>query len=301
MNLATEIRAALHGKILAIHPDWLDAALARLAIEGMDAEARKPLAQPRSRSGKVAMLGVYGFIQQRADIFTRLFGGVSTDEMGEALDRLVADPSVDQIVLDFDTPGGEVYGVESLANKIHAAKQTKNVYAISNSLAASAGYWLASQASEVWVAPGGEVGSIGVYSMHTDISEAEKSFGVKRTFIKAGKYKAAGNPFEPLSDEVKARFQAQVSSYYDTFVSSVARGRDVRESVVRNGFGEGMTMLDHAAVKEGMADKVGTLQELLASLGVKDGSSTGRRAEDEEPKPQADLCREQAILAGLST
>ena len=109
MNLATEIRAALHGKILAVHPDWLDAALARLAIEGIQPEARKPLAQPRSKSGRVAVVPVHGFVQQRADLFSRIFGGVSTDELGEQLDRLVADSSVDQIVLDVDSPGGEVY------------------------------------------------------------------------------------------------------------------------------------------------------------------------------------------------
>lgn len=302
MNLANEIRAALHGKILAVKPEWMDAALSRLAIEGIPTEARKPLAQPRSRSGKVAVVGVYGFIQQRSAFLQRLFGGVSTDDTGEVIDRLVGDSTVEQIVLDVDSPGGEVAGVQVLADKIYAARQQKNIFAIANSLMASAAYWIGSQASEVWMAPGSEAGSIGVYSLHTDLSEIDKAMGVKRTFIRAGKFKAGGNPYEPLDEEVKAHLQSQINSFYDEFTGAVARGRDVRQSAVRNGFGEGLTLLDKAAVAEGMADRTGTLQELLASLGVKDSSSASRRAEADEPQKQAgDVCRERAILAGLSS
>lgn len=299
MNPATEARKALCGKILAIDEARLDSMLAALSLESSaDIEARKPLAQPRSRSGRVAVVPVYGFVQQRGDMLSRMFGGVSTEELGGVIDELANDKGIDHIVLDVDSPGGEVSGVQALADKIHATKEHKNIFAISNSLMASAAYWLGSQASELWIAPGAEVGSIGVYSMHTDVSEAEASMGVKRTFIKAGKYKAAGNPYEPMGEEVRARFQSQVNSYYDSFVGAVARGRGVRESAVRNGFGEGMTMLDSAAVQEGMADKVGTLQDLLASLGVKSSSAMARAEADRQTLAHY---KARARLAGMSS
>ena len=85
-----------------------------------------------------------------------------TEAFGAAFDRAAADSSIGAIVLNIDSPGGSVYGVEELADKIYKARGTKPVYAVANSLAASAAYWIGSAASQLYVTPSGEVGSIGV-------------------------------------------------------------------------------------------------------------------------------------------
>jgi len=118
------------------------------------------------------------------------------------------------------------------------------------------------------VTPSGEVGSIGVVAAHMDISKMAESAGLKVTLVSAGKYKTEGNQFEPLSDEARAALQVRVDDYYAMFVKAVARNRGVSPADVRNGFGEGRVVGAKQAVALGMADRVATLDETLARLGV---------------------------------
>jgi ClpP class serine protease len=118
------------------------------------------------------------------------------------------------------------------------------------------------------VTASGSVGSIGVLGVHDDLSGAMEKAGIKKTIISAGKFKADGNPFAPLGDDVRGRIQASVDAAYDSFVRDVARNRNVSLATVREGFGQG-DMVDAAqAVAEGMADRVGTLEETLQRFGA---------------------------------
>lgn len=241
-------------------------------------------------SGTVGVIPIYGTITQRADWMSEWSGGASTDAIGAALDEMVADPQIDAVILDVDSPGGSVYGVEELALKIHAATKTKKVTAVANSLAASAAYWLASQASEFVVSPNSEVGSIGVYVMHRDRSAAMERYGEKVTFVSAGELKTAGHPYGPLDDASKAELQKGVDDYYDKFVRAVARGRSASLTAVRGGFGRGGVVRAEEAVKEGMADKVGTLDSVLSRYGLSVADLT--RAEAERPEAVAETAAE---------
>lgn len=156
-----------------------------------------PAAGPRSsrgnaRSGAIAVIPVYGAIVQRASQIDICDGGTSTQQISAALADAMADDTVAQVLLDIDSPGGSVYGVQELAAEITGAK--KPVIAVANSLAASAAYWLGCAASEFYMTPGGEVGSIGVWQAHQDWSKALADAGVNTTLISAGKYKVEGNP-----------------------------------------------------------------------------------------------------------
>ena len=126
-----------------------------------------------------------------------------------------------------DSPGGSVYGVSELADEIMNARAQKPVIAIANSLAASAAYWIGCSASELYVTPGGEVGSIGVWQAHFDYSQALAAEGVTPTLISAGKYKVEGNPYAPLGEDALGFMQSRVDDYYAVFTKSVARGRGV--------------------------------------------------------------------------
>ncbi len=230
-----------------------------------DVEAAANGSQAGQGSG-LAILPLVGTVVQRADLFTEMSGAASLDRFTARFRQALADPDVGSIVIDVDSPGGAVSGVDELATEIFKARGRKPITAVANSLAASAAYWIATAADELVVTPSGEVGSIGVFAMHQDLSQMLEQAGVKVNLIAAGKYKVEGNPFEPLGDEARAAIQGRVDEYYDMFISAVARGRNVKKSDVRNGFGEGRVVGAKEAVSLGMADRVGTLNETIDRL-----------------------------------
>ncbi|MDQ2963225.1 MAG: S49 family peptidase, partial [Pseudomonadota bacterium] len=191
----------------AIMPDRLPTILAVLArwSKGIEADAnllatidadraardsRRGAAQ-RAGNGAIAVLPMYGIVAQRGGGVDDVSGpGVmSTTRFAAALRAALADETIGGIVIDVDSPGGSVYGVQELADEIYAARAQKPIYAVANTLAASAAYWLGSAASEFYVTPSGEVGSIGVYAAHEDWSKALDIAGIKTTLISAGQHK----------------------------------------------------------------------------------------------------------------
>ncbi len=218
--------------------------------------------------GPLALLSISGTIMHRASFFSDWSGGVSTEALSKSLRGALADPDVKAIVLDIDSPGGTVYGVPEFAEELFRARQTKPVIAQVNDIAASAAYFIASQATEIIVTPSGQVGSIGVLAAHREYSKADEKFGVKTTMVTAGKYKGERNPWEPLSKEAKAALQKEVEQYYEMFVAAVARGRSVPAETVRNGYGEGRMVMAEEALETGMVDRIGTLDETLVRTAV---------------------------------
>ena len=227
----------------------------------------------------VAVIGLRGIISHRIEAVDDISGpgGTSVEGFRSRLRDALQSPQVGSVVIDVDSPGGSVEGVDEMAAEIHAARGDKPIVAVANTLAASAAYYLASQADEVVVTPSGEVGSIGVFAAHEDISTALEREGVKMTLIHAGKHKIEGNPFEPLTDEARDAIQGDVDRHYAMFVDAVARGRGVKASAVRGGFGEGRTLGAREAVAEGMADRVGTLDETIRRLQGRSGNRPTRR------------------------
>ena len=226
--------------------------------------ARPAQAQPLP---SVAVLPLYGVISHRANLVNEASGGTSVQQFTKVFRQAAADPSIGAIVLDVDSPGGSVSGVPELAAEIRAARAQKPILAVANSLAASAAYWLGAQASESYVIPSGEVGSIGVYAMHQDESGFYDKAGVKTTLVSAGKYKTEGSPFEPLSEDGRDYLQGRVDDYYSMFVRDVAEGRGVEADLVRSGWGEGRVLGAQQAKAEGMVDDIATLDEVIQRAG----------------------------------
>lgn len=223
------------------------------------------------RAGAVAVVPLFGTIVQRAGLVTEYSGGTSAERFISSVRAALADPTVDAVVLDVDSPGGAVAGTVEAANALFSMRGQKPIVAVANSLAASAAYWIATQADEVVVTPSGDVGSIGVFSVHHEDSVAAERYGVKTTLVSAGKFKTAGNPYEPLGDEARALMQSRVDDAYVEFVSAVARGRGVSPKDVRSGFGEGAIVGASEAKRLGMADRVATLDETVARLSGRGG------------------------------
>lgn len=224
---------------------------------------------PANSGAGVAVLPLYGIIAQRMGIMEAMSGGTSTDSFAQAMRELVADSSVKAIVVDVHSPGGTTYGMTELADVIYGLRGQKPMVAQVNSLMASAAFWIGSQFDEIAVTPGGELGHIGVSSLHIDKSKALEDAGLKAYLVTAGKYKheqSMGSDLIPPTDEALAAMQASVDEAYGRFVSAVARGRRVTSDQVINGFGEGRVVSATDAVKLGMADRIATLEQTVTRL-----------------------------------
>jgi len=145
------------------------------------------------------------------------------------------------------------------------------------------------------ITPSGEAGSIGVYTLHEDISKYLDDLGIKETFVYAGKNKVEGNPYEPLGEDAKAHIQSTIDNFYDMFVGDVARHRGIKPADVEKQFGQGRAYGAAECLTRGMVDRVDTLQGTLARFGVSlYGEQASRRA-----TPSARLER-QVKLMGAS-
>ncbi len=235
------------------------------AWDARKAPSQKAQAQKHATGG-IAVLPLYGTIMQRANMMTDFCGGTSTQQFTQAFRDALADNTIGSILIDIDSPGGSVYGVGELADEIYQARGKKSIVAYSNSLAASAAYWVGAACSEFYVTPGGEVGSIGVWMAHEDYSKAMDEQGVATTLISAGEFKTEGNPYQPLPDDAKAFMQSRVDDYYNAFTKGVAKGRGVGIGAVRGGMGQGRVLGADAALAEKMVDGIATLDEVVKKM-----------------------------------
>ena len=218
--------------------------------------------------GGIAVLPLYGIVTQRGNMVDDVSGPgtASTQQFSNLLRAALQDETVSQILIDIDSPGGSVYGVAELADEIVSARAQKPVVAIANSLAASAAYWIGCSASEFYVTPGGEVGSIGVWQAHQDYSKAMDEAGVKTTLISAGKFKVEGNPYAPLDEEAQGFMQSRVDDYYAAFTKAVSKGRGVAISQVRDGMGQGRVLGADAALASSMVDGIATFEDVVKKM-----------------------------------
>lgn len=289
MGKVDRVLAAVYGTLWAMElekwdaiTEFLDLRAAGGQLSAEEISARiGPRPAPAPSAGGVAVLPLFGVIGHRMGSMSEISGGTSTEAFAQDFGAAVANPRVSRVVIDVNSPGGAVPGVDELSRRIYDARSEKPITAVANSAAASAAYWIASAASEFVVIPSGRVGSIGVFGVHTDRSEADAQAGIRRTIVKAGKYKAEDTPFAPLSEEAHAAMQAEVDDVYGTFIDTVARNRGTTTARVRSGFGEGRTISARAALAEGMVDRIATLEEVLGqtSAALTGGRPRARAAE----------------------
>lgn len=241
------------------------------------------------------ILPVKGSLFPRANLFSSMSGGVSVEELRANFKAMVESDMVESILLDFNTPGGKVDMIAEFANDIFEARGTKPIVASVNSLCASAGYYLASQADEIYSTDSGIIGSIGVIGVHQEASQREEKAGIKSTVFTAGEYKGIGNPHEPLSESDKFHMQEQLDETYTEFIDAVARGRGVDTSLVLENYGKGLVYKPKKALTRGMIDGIETYDVTLARM-------TSGKAHDKIAAPSGVNPQERGIemLEGLS-
>lgn len=231
---------------------------------------RSSLARPErspafyEEQGGVAVFPVIGELAHRATALNSMSGSVGYAGMQTQLLKLAEDPRVGGILLDMDTPGGEVGGLSELADAIMDISTQKPIWAIANSAMNSAGYWMGSAADRVLATPYARVGSIGVVAMHIDASKMLAKRGIVTTFIHAGKHKVDGNSFEPLSRDAKRNIVASIGEIYDQFVGQVAKARNLDEDTVRNT--EARVYSSREALEIGLIDDISTLSKAIVGM-----------------------------------
>jgi capsid assembly protease len=240
---------------------------------GMDAEMQD---EGYYLVGHTAVVPMIGTTVQRGGWLSAMSGLVSYNLMQTMLAAAVDDRRVEHILLEVDSPGGEVAGAFDFADYVHGLRGKKPITAVANELAASAGYLVASAADEVVVNRTARVGSIGVVFAHMDRSKALEKAGVAVTFVYAGEKKIDGNSAQPLPARVKAELQASVDQTYELFVETVARNTGLSAEAIRKT--QAGMYAGREAVDVGLAKRVNTLANELQLSVTRTGARSVRLA-----------------------
>lgn len=293
MKSYAHLAARIFNTPLLIHPGKLDAIIAGLGsrLLGVGIEAASAPSLPVDAAGEmlpadlfttrrgewkksesgfyalqegVAVVSAFGALAHRTTVKADSSMILGYEQIMRNLEAAASDTDAHAIVLLMDSPGGEVAGAFEAAAQVREIAARKPVHAIADSLAASAGYLLASAARTVSVAPTGYVGSIGVVMTHVDLSRALANDGIAVTHLYAGAHKIDGTPYQPLPAETRARFQSEIDALYEQFITAVAQTRGLDPAAVRAT--QAALFRAERALAVGLADRVLTPDALIAEL-----------------------------------
>jgi signal peptide peptidase SppA len=208
----------------------------------------------------VAIIPVTGPLFRYANLFTAVSGASSYELIARDFTAALENPQIKGIILDIDSPGGEVNGVSELSNMVYTARGKKPVVAYASGDAASGAYWIASAADEIVVSDTSALGSIGVVGMYRGKS------GKQGEDVEIVSSQSPHKRLDPSSDEGRARLQTRIDSMADVFIETIARNRKVSAESVQTHYGGGDVLIGAKAVQAGLADRVGSLEQLIQEL-----------------------------------
>ncbi|WP_253303275.1 S49 family peptidase [Wolbachia endosymbiont of Phyllotreta cruciferae] len=204
---------------------------------------------------------VHGILTKNSEAFDDVLGMTSYEKIREEIEEALIDEEVETIILDIDSPGGEVNGLFDLSDFIYEARALKKIVAIANDDAYSAAYAIASSAEKVYVSRTSGVGSIGVIASHIDQSGFDEKQGIKYTTVFAGSRKNDLNPHEPITSESLESLQEEVDRLYEMFVQLIARNRNLSTEKIKST--EAGLYFGEKAIEVGLADGITTFSEFI--------------------------------------
>ena len=264
------------------------------AAYGFDSKAQN---KPFAFQDGVAIIPIHGSLINR---FGQCYGYVTGyNFIRRQRDAAMADPDVTAIVYDVNSGGGEAAGCFELADESFALRGTKPTISVVDSACYSAAYALASTSDQVVVTPTGGAGSVGVYTMHVDMSKMLENWGLEITLIHAGEHKVDGHPYAELPEDVRADMQKSVDATYNKFVESVARNRNLSVEAVKDTQARCYSADDALAL--GLIDSVASpLEAIRAFLGgpseASNDETTGDSLMELNEAKQAERQRVGAII-----
>lgn len=248
-------------------------------------------------AGGVAFIPVQGLLLNRLSFSG--WGITGYDYIRGAFNDALQASDVKGIVFDINSPGGSAQGCFELSEYIASQRGVKPMLGFINANACSGAYALGSAIGNLQAIKSADVGSIGVYSMHMDVSKMLEDAGIKVEFIFAGDHKVDGNPYEPLSASAREDIQAGVNQTYDQFTALVAANRGIEQSVVVGT--QARVFSAEEAKSLGLIDSVASAEEALATFSNElSGSDTSTKevttmSETQTPAGNNDAANEQKI------
>jgi protease-4 len=186
-------------------------------------------------------------------------GGAGARDITSQIRQATDDEQVDAVILRVDSPGGAVVASDEIARAVRRLRDEKAVVASMGDLAASGGYYVASQAQRVFANPGTVTGSIGVIAILPNLEGTASKLGVRPVVLKSGELKDVGSPFREMTPRERDLYQALLDEAHTQFVASVAQGRDMDESKVRE-LADGRPYSGRQAEANGLVDELGDLE-----------------------------------------
>lgn len=219
-------------------------------------------------AGEVGIVSIKGPLINSDNAWMNTWMGVvGYPEIRQALLAAATMPAVKTVLLDIDSPGGQVSGMSDIAELVKVVdQQLKPVFSYAEGSMASAAYYIGSSARQIYASKNSLVGSIGVIATHIERSKMLEDVGIKATLVRAGRYKQLANPYEPLTDEAKAELQSTVDSMYATFVSHVAEVRNKPTDYVDQHMAQGRVFVGANAMHSGLVDAITTFDEVVSAM-----------------------------------
>lgn len=230
---------------------------------GWDSSERTRQKSYRVERG-IAVLPVTGTLVHKLGYINPVSGMSGYDGIAKRLQQAISDPDVKGVLLDIDSPGGEVAGAFDTADLIARAREQKPVWALASDTACSAAYLLASACSRRLITQTGTVGSIGVLMAHRCVEKALEIAGVDVTLIYAGARKVDGNPYSQLPDDVRDEFQLSINSTREQFAQKVSDYTGLKKSRVLAT--EAAVFIGADAIKSGLADQLVNYADAIAVM-----------------------------------
>ena len=271
------LASRVFGTPLLIHPRKLEVILSvvgsRMGMVVPETSAQLAQISPPERVMRsdlqvpnISVISILGTLVRRTGAMDAASGLTSYASISAQINAAINDPSVDAVLLDIDSPGGEAGGAFDLADEIVSARSTKPIWAVANDDAFSAAYAIACSAERIYLTRTGGVGSIGVIALHVDQTQRDALDGYRYTAIYAGDRKNDLSPHLPLSNEASTALQTEVDRLYEMFVSTVANNRGLDAQTVR----DTQAGLFYAgdAIEAGFADAIGTADDALRALAM---------------------------------
>ncbi|WP_264376882.1 S49 family peptidase [Wolbachia endosymbiont (group B) of Aricia agestis] len=214
----------------------------------------------KSNVERTAIIPIHGILTKKPGAFDEMLGMTSYEQIEVQVKQALEDSSIETILLDIDSPGGEVNGIFDLADFIYSARAKKRIVAITNDDAYSAAYAIASSAEKIFLTRTSGVGSIGVIASHIDQSGFDEKCGIKYTTIFTGKRKNDLNPHEPINSEGLKSLREEIDRLYEMFVQLIARNRNLSIEAIKST--EAGLYFGEKAVEIGLADGITILSSI---------------------------------------
>lgn len=248
--------------------------------------------------GDIAILEINGALMKNDDIETWWMGFQTYESLALEFNSLLEDSSIQGIILEIDSPGGMVAGINELSEMIFNArgKKPKGVITRGSGDVDSAAYWLGSSAEKIYIDNVATVGSIGVVATYLDYSGWEEINGIKEIEIVSSN--APNKRVDITTEEGQSEIRKNLDDMEEVFISSVARNRGVTLEKVKSDFGQGGVLVGQSAIDAGLADGFMSLEGLIESMNNPQvqNQSTNTNTNAEAQKVDENEIDEKAII-----